>query len=162
MRWALSAFALSLTVTASHGDTLDLYYRPGGLTDNHLTMARQWKRQGVKIRIRDWQMSAAGLQVIYFKMIAPDSICHGVSGFNARPAIYLHQPAHEGRPVKAYRSKIAKLLGPRNARVIGTLPWSGFKRFDPEAFGIKPCSRYAWGHGKGKTVSEATPSLYRP
>ena len=163
MKSLFAASILLLTVSPSAaGDTLDLYYRPGGITDNHMTLARQWKRQGIKIRIRDWQMSAAGLQVIYYKTIAPNSICYGRAGFNARPAIYLHQPTHRGNPTARYKAQIAKWVGSRNARIIGELPRAGFKRFSPSTFGIRSCDRYAWGSSKGKTVSEARPSLYKP
>lgn len=112
-----------------HGQTIDLWNRPGGYTAVFVDEARVWMKQGKRLVIHDWQQSAAAIQVVWYKQHG-GSVCTGKAGFNADPALYFHLSSTGGHP--------AEYLGPAVGRKIGPLTTS-LKRFSPAEFDIGPC-----------------------
>jgi hypothetical protein len=157
MRLLLAAMLVAASTIAAQAEVLILGYRPGGNIESHRIEARIWKKRGTEVQISDWQMSAAGLQMIYLKRIG-GNICYRKSGLNARPAIYLHQPTgRSGKQIANYKADMTRDLGARNTAIIGDLPKYGYKKFHPSAFGISACAV-----DKRGIKTKAAPQLWKP
>jgi hypothetical protein len=85
--------ALSATATA---DTIRLGERPGGYVHAHIDIARRWLKQGHKIIITGDQLSAAAIQVAWYRANG-GTIC-------ARPgiALFFHEGARGTNPIRRY------------------------------------------------------------
>ena len=60
------AFAVvaAASVTPAAAQTIELWHRPGGYTHLHIAQADVWLKQHTRLVIRDWQESAAAIQVV--------------------------------------------------------------------------------------------------
>ena len=134
---AIAALAglVMVTGTAS-AETIDLWYRPGGHTHIHIAQADRWLSSGTQLVIRDWQVSAAAIQVVYFKRHG-GKVCYAKPGFNADPALYFHLAESGG----AYFNSLPKYIGAKYANKVGELSAHKMKRFHPSAFGIPACGK---------------------
>ena len=102
--------------------------------------------------IRDWQISAAAIQVVYFKRRG-GNVCYAKSGFNADPALYFHLGTSRGQE----QNNLAHYIGARNAARVGQLTAASFKRFHPSAFGIRACT----GTARADTRTLSRPKIMR-
>ena len=116
--------------------TVELWNRPGGFTYLHIVEADRWLASGTRLVIADWQVSAAAIQVLYFKRKG-GNICYAKSRFSADPALYFHLGQSRG----AANHDLAHYIGGANAAKIGKLSSYSFKRFHPSVFGIRACAR---------------------
>lgn len=148
--------ALWLALTAlgcpAAAETIELWNRQGGYTHLHMKQADQWLAHGTKLVIRDWQVSAAAIQVLYFKRRG-GQVCYGKSGFNGDPALFFHTAESRGKP----RNELAHYIGAGNAAKVGGLSPNRLKRFHPSAFGIKACAAGT----RGETRTARRPPLMR-
>jgi hypothetical protein len=116
-------------------ETIELWNRPGGYTHVHIKQADAWLARGTMLVIRDWQVSAAAIQVLYFKRRG-GQVCYAKSDFNAEPALFFHTPTSRGKA----QDSLAHYVGAGNAGEIGNRSQYRFKRFHPSAFGIRACA----------------------
>ena len=116
--------------------TVELWNRPGGFTHLHIIEADRWLASGTKLVIADWQVSAAAIQVLYFKRKG-GNVCYAKSGFSSTPALYFHL----GRSRGVATDDLAHYIGHANAAKLGKLSSYSFKRFHPSVFGIRACGR---------------------
>ena len=122
------------SIAPAEAATVELWHRPGGYTHAHIAQAKHWLATGTTLVIRDWQVSAAAIQVLYFKRRG-GKVCYARSGFNADPALYFHLAESRGRE----RNSLATFVGAGNAAKIGKLSAHRMKRLHPSAFGIPAC-----------------------
>jgi hypothetical protein len=124
---------LALPLPAQAGRTIELWYSPGGDVHIHLTRAKMWKRNGDRIVIRDIQNSAAGLAILEARRLGVP-MCHGPSGFNARPVLMLHQTKIARGNKWVFRDDAAGYGFPS--------PINGHRTVTMKQLGIKPCGPY--------------------
>ena len=155
----MAVLCLGLALLGWHGgpahaaaSTLELWYREGGYTHAHIAQARRWLASRTTLVIRDWQVSAAAIQVVYYKRMG-GRVCYGRSGFNADPALYFHVPQSRGVP----SNSLASHIGASNAAKLGRLSGNRMKRVHPSVFGIPACPPGL----KARTRTLARPSLMR-
>lgn len=144
--------AAVLPMPQANAETLELWHRPGGYTHLHIAEANRWLAKGTRLVIRDWQVSAAAIQIVYFKRKG-GRVCYAKAGFNAEPALYFHLGTSQGTP----HNTLASYLGAANAEKVGKLSGHGFRRMHPSAFGIRSCRDGT----KGNARTRAQPSLLR-
>lgn len=133
IRLSLAAFILVAAPVAASAETVTLGYRPGGFTHQHILQANRWLAAGMKVVIRGDQVSAAAIQVVYFKRRG------GRTCFAPRSDASLHFHLSESRG--KFYNPLAQYLGRASAAKIGRLSAARFKRFHPSAFGIKACAK---------------------
>jgi hypothetical protein len=143
---------LAGTAAPASAKTVELWHRPGGYTHQHILQANRWLASGTKLVIRDWQVSAAAIQVVYFKRKG-GNVCFAKSGFNGQPSLHFHLSESRG----THRNTLAQYIGKANTAKVGKLSAYNFKSFHPSAFGIKACS----GTIKADSRTRSRPSLMR-
>ncbi len=94
-----------MPVLPASARTVELWNRPGGYTFQHIAQANRWLASGTRLVIRDWQVSAAAIQVVYFKRRG-GNVCYAKSGFNSDPALYFHMSESRG----SYRNNLAQYI----------------------------------------------------
>ncbi len=152
-RAALAASLLMAgTAAPVSAKTIELWHRPGGYTHQHILQANRWLASRTKVVIRDWQVSAAAIQVVYFKRKG-GNVCFAKSAFNAQPSLHFHLSESRGK----HYNPLTQYIGKANTAKIGKLSAYGFKKFHPSAFGIKACA----GSIKADVKTRSRPSLMR-
>lgn len=149
-------FAGAIAVTGSavpaSAKTIELWHRPGGYTHQHILQANRWLKSGTKLVIRDWQVSAAAIQIVYFKRKG-GNVCFGKTAFNSSPSLRFHLSESRGTHVNT----LSQYIGAANTAKIGRLTAYDFKSFHPSAFGIRACT----GKEKIDQKTRAKPALMR-
>lgn len=131
--YCVAAMFIAATLSAQ-GAGLDLWYRRGGYTFVHIVQARHWLASRRHLVIRDTQVSAAAVQVLYYQRMG-GTVCFFPKRLNVAPSLKFHLSASRG----VYRNDIANYIGAENAAKIGKLSAGSFKSFHPTVFGIKAC-----------------------
>lgn len=154
LRGLVLAGAIAFTGSAVpvSAKTIELWHRPGGYTHQHILQANRWLKSGTKLVIRDWQVSAAAIQVVYFKRKG-GNVCFGKTAFNATPSLRFHLSESRGK----HMNTLTQYIGAANTAKIGKLSAYDFKSLHPSSFGIRACT----GKEKIDRKTRSKPALMR-
>lgn len=162
--WALVGAAITVAllvlalmfipVTAFAGQRcIELSYREGGNVLEHVKQGRKWATAGECLVIKEWQMSAAAVQVAAF-VEAGGKACYQRPGFLTDPDLFFHKAYWRG----AYDDSL-KRYAPAIARKIGKpSPRYGWLRVKPSAIGIPRCAKSV---EIGRRVGGFRPQVWR-
>ncbi len=94
----------AVPVLPASARTVELWNRPGGYTFQHIAQANRWLASGTRLVIRDWQVSAAAIQVVYFKRRAAMCVTPSRASTPTR-ALFPHE-----RIARSYRNNLAQYI----------------------------------------------------